>query len=583
MNFQAEPVTINTLLSVSKQYFIPRYQREFSWGKEQIEELWTDLIDNIKFENGVMSCEEYFIGTLVLAGSDESFEVEIVDGQQRLTVITMLISAICRALAEAGKTEPATSTFNTFIKGVNRRGDAFKKLDKRSRTNYFSLLIQDLEQHECIPETQEDSRVFDAYRVISGLLSKASIAKDIYQLPAISDEQYVDALFTVIDLMADHLKVIRVNVTDQDEAYVIFEILNARGINLGPVDLIKNKVLAEWDNQYPIDFAKEKWDEIASRLNDRDVQIGLEDYAIHHWTTRFPYTSKRNLYKSFRKRWLKNELSPREYLEDLHSCSEVYVKLISPQIDDWPQLDQRPIFNSLSALDTFNVSINRSFLLSLFIAREKNRISQAQQIVVLRAIETFHFMFNAICSMRPSGIEGTYAKYSRLLSSAENRRTALAVINELLEKLRERLPDEASFTTKFSQLQFTNKQASHKKLVQYILVRFEMHARRGANELMPDSMTIEHISSQAGLGVSMLGSIGNLLPLGAQLNERADRSPFQRKLQVYAGSEYQVVSRFIEANREKTEWLDQDIVNRARDMALQAYREIWVFPAGPAL
>ncbi len=111
MNFQAEPVTINALLSVSKQYFIPRYQREFSWTKENIDELWSDLVNSINTTGEEYQCEEYFIGTLVLAGRDDSFEVEVVDGQQRLTVITMFISALCRALNSAGGVRAAQSTF----------------------------------------------------------------------------------------------------------------------------------------------------------------------------------------------------------------------------------------------------------------------------------------------------------------------------------------------------------------------------------------------------------------------------------------------------------------------------------------
>ena len=271
MNFQAEPVTINTLLSVSKQYFIPRYQREFSWTKDNIEELWSDLISCVNLENDILTCDEYFIGTLVLAGSDEAFEVEVVDGQQRLSIITMFISAICRALNEVGENRAALSTFETFIKGSDRKGNEFAKLDKRSRTDYFKLLIQDFQPYTCEPVSEEDFIVKDAFTQITKLVNKSNIAKHIYKQRRISDEEYKNALDCLIDLIADHLKVIRVNVLNTDDAYVIFEILNARGVNLGPVDLIKNKVLQEWDAEYPLDFAKEKWDNISSILASREV------------------------------------------------------------------------------------------------------------------------------------------------------------------------------------------------------------------------------------------------------------------------------------------------------------------------
>lgn len=283
MNFQAEPVTINTLLSVNKRYFIPRYQRDFSWTKENIDELWSDLVSSIeKNDNNTFTCEEYFIGTLVLAGRDDSFEVEVVDGQQRLSVITMFISAICRELYTSGSERAATSTFETFIKGVDRQGNSFTKLDKRSQTNFFSLLIQDLVQHNCEASSEEDALVKSAYIQITKLISKPSLKKTFNFSGRYSDTDYINTLNALIDLIADHLKVIRVNVLNNDDAYTIFEILNARGINLSPVDLIKNKILQEWDGTYPIDFAKTKWNEIISLLSSREVSAGLEEYSIHH-------------------------------------------------------------------------------------------------------------------------------------------------------------------------------------------------------------------------------------------------------------------------------------------------------------
>ncbi|TFZ60140.1 DUF262 domain-containing protein [Photobacterium damselae subsp. piscicida] len=246
-------------MSVSKQYFIPRYQREFSWTKENIDELWSDLVNSITTTDEEYQCEEYFIGTLVLAGRDDSFEVEVVDGQQRLTVITMFISALCRALNGAGGARAAQSTFDTYIKGSDRRGQEFAKLDKRSTTNFFQLLIQDLELHDCSPQSEEDKLVKSAFEQINKLVSKASLKKVFGLTDNVSNEKYIELINLLIDLIVDHLKVIRVNVLNSDDAYTIFEILNARGINLSPVDLIKNKVLQEWGTTYPIDFAKHKW------------------------------------------------------------------------------------------------------------------------------------------------------------------------------------------------------------------------------------------------------------------------------------------------------------------------------------
>lgn len=575
MNFQAEPVTINALLSVSKQYFIPRYQREFSWTKENIDELWSDLINSIIQTESGYECEEYFIGTLVLAGPDDSFEIEVVDGQQRLTVITMLISALCRALNSIGVVRAAQSTFETYIKGSDRRGNEFAKLDKRSSTNYFQLLVQDLEPHQCIPQSEEDTLVKNAFDQIAKLVGKPSLKKLFGLTGKVSNEKYIEILNILLDLIVDHLKVIRVNVLNSDDAYTIFEILNARGINLSPVDLIKNKVLQEWGTTYPIDFAKDRWNGIVSTLSSREISVGLEEYTIHHWTTKFAYTSKRNLYKAFKKQWDGGNLIAEDYLQELHDDCLSYIKIVSPLSTDWPQADQRDIFNSLSALRVFNVSIMRSFLLSLFKARNRGLLKQAKLIDTLKKIENFHFMFNSICSLRPSGIEGTYAKSARKLSNTVDSREARETIDELLTTLSQKKPTQENFIDKFNKLQFVNGNTSHKKLIQYIFIKFE-RSLRNSNEFEPSDLSIEHILSQSTSNINkeIIGSIGNLLPLGQSWNGQANVSDFSIKKQIYQNSDYRIVEEFL-ASETQDHWTPENISTRTNTLALRAYTDVW--------
>lgn len=576
MHFQADPVTINALLSVNKQYCIPRYQRDFSWTKENIDELWSDLTNNIHENNNEFTCEEYFLGTLVLAGREEDFEVEVVDGQQRLTVITMFISAICRALHEVGAEGAAQATFSTYIKAVDRRGIAFPKLDKKSQTNYFALTIQDLQRHQAETQSEEDELVKAAFAQITKLISKSSLRK-ILTTPTveISNEQYSTLLNALLDLILDHLKVIRVNVLNSDDAYTIFEILNARGINLSPIDLIKNKILQEWNGTYPIDFAKTKWNEITKTLSSRESRISLDEYSINQWTTKFAYTSKRNLYKAFKKQFDAGAFTAEGYLSELHSDCLTYVKLSSPLLTDWPQADQRSIFNSLNALTIFNVSIMRSFLLALFKVRAKGLIKQRRLIHTLGRIENFHFMFNAICSLRPSGIEGIYAKNARNLTYAQNARECNAIINDVIRTLEQKRPTKESFTAKFSELQFLNNNTSNKKLIQYIFAKIERRLR-ATNEFEPSDLSLEHIANQSNQNIPQktIGSIGNLLPMGESINGNASTAAFPAKKRIYQDSNYRMVQVFLEENTQD-EWNEDLIKARTTSLAENAYDCIW--------
>lgn len=576
MHFQADPVTINALLSVNKQYFIPRYQRDFSWTKENIDELWSDLTNNIHITNDEFTCEEYFLGTLVLAGREEDFEVEVVDGQQRLTVITMFISAICRALNGIGPEGAAQVTFSTYIKAIDRRRGVFPKLDKRSQSNYFALTIQDLDIHQAEIQSEEDELVRAAFTQISRLVSRQSLRKTLTNSTVeISDEQYSTLLSTLLDFILDHLKVIRVNVLNSDDAYTIFEILNARGINLSPIDLIKNKVLQEWNGTYPIDFAKTKWNDITRILSSRESRISLDEYSINQWTTKFAYTSKRNLYKAFKKQFDVGAFTADGYLSELHSDCLTYVKLSSPLLTDWPQADQRSIFNSLNALTIFNVSIMRSFLLALFKVRSRGLIKQRRLIHTLNRIENFHFMFNAICSLRPSGIEGIYAKNARNLTYAQNARECNDIINNVIRTLEQKRPTKESFINKFSELQFLNNNTSNKKLIQYIFAKIERRLQ-ATNEFEPSDLSLEHIANQSNQTIpqKIIGSIGNLLPMGESINGNASTAAFPAKKRIYQNSNYRIVQVFLEENTQD-EW-NEDLINaRTTSLAENAYDCIW--------
>lgn len=87
MEFKAQPRTIRDALDLKRKYLIPRFQREYSWGNEELDALWDDLLENLKFDENKLVSSEYFIGSLVLVGDDDdtnNIEKHVVDGQQRL-------------------------------------------------------------------------------------------------------------------------------------------------------------------------------------------------------------------------------------------------------------------------------------------------------------------------------------------------------------------------------------------------------------------------------------------------------------------------------------------------------------------
>ncbi|NEO93309.1 MAG: DUF262 domain-containing protein [Moorea sp. SIO3G5] len=146
MELHAYTRTIYDLFSVNKKYIVPRFQREYSWSTEEVNELWEDIIFNIEIkDNNEFHHEEHFIGALVLVGEDKSQELKIVDGQQRLTTLTIFLSALCQHFMEIGNQILAQGIYNKFVADTDSDGEFYFKLQNESPKPFkpgFNTLIK---------------------------------------------------------------------------------------------------------------------------------------------------------------------------------------------------------------------------------------------------------------------------------------------------------------------------------------------------------------------------------------------------------------------------------------------------------
>ena len=96
MNFVASQKTVEDVFTSKKKMVIPRFQRQYVWGKDKLETLWDDILDNITYDKNKdkLLVTEYFLGSLVLIEKDDSIDRKVIDGQQRLTVFTIFFSDI---------------------------------------------------------------------------------------------------------------------------------------------------------------------------------------------------------------------------------------------------------------------------------------------------------------------------------------------------------------------------------------------------------------------------------------------------------------------------------------------------------
>lgn len=578
MDLHAYTKTVFDLFSINKKYVVPRFQREYSWGEDEVTELWRDLVSNISTKDGNLVNQEYFIGSLVLVGEDKSTEFKIVDGQQRLTTIMMLLSALVDAFSEIKREDLAKGLY-AFIEGRDVSNKQFFKLENENPKPFLQNSIQNFQKVAANPGSEEETNLLNTFVFLSKKLQKNSLTKEFtifWQSSKAEEETKLCAILEAIrDQVLTFLKTIYITVGNEDEAYTIFETLNARGMNLSPVDLMKNEIFKVMADEHPVDAAKFKWKSLYSTLASREERIDIDIYVRHFWLSKYEFTTEDKIYKSFKRKTNSDKTLIKAFLDDLVMEANYYKKVTMPLPIDWRQQEEKSVYDSLLALNLFKVTQVRTFLLAILAQREKKLLDLTDLKQCSSALESFHFLFSAITSSRASGLESKYSKYARSLRLCNDTKSSRDVLQELKEDIKQKVPALETVRAGFKGLTYTNDETRHKKLIQYIFRRWELFLNK-THELEPAQITIEHIAPQSEKKLAhCVGSIGNLLPLGGQINNLADTKDFKAKIELYKQSKLSIVAEFVKQYEGRNDWTEKEINDRTIEIADLAFTQIW--------
>ena len=540
MDFKAEPKTMQEILTKKKAFMIPRFQREFTWEKEHIEVLWNDLLENLSLKESKLKISEYFLGSLVLIDDDEEpkrTKRVVIDGQQRLTIITILLSALYDSFMGVNEEKLANFVFQ-YIIAQDNNGDDITLLETESPKPFFQLRIQQKEKDiSQEPKSNEEKRLYSAYNLLRTKLEKKNLTEDIKKRFG-STIDYVEILKTIRDQLLN-CKVVYVSVKSIKDAYMIFEVLNAKGEPLSVVDLIKNTLFSKLTDEHPLDKASTSWNKIKNNI---EPQGDIDSFYRHFWISNYHFITEKKLYQDFTEKIDKTDKEYASFLEKLEKASDVYKKFLFPNKNDWNTVEKIDIYYSLQAFEIFETTQVRTLLLALFDIYQEKKITLKKLKYILLLLENFHFIFTAVCSSRPSGLESRYSKYSLKLRNENDKNKIFKILKDFEADMKESLPDYDMFKEQLSTLRFTEGKTKDKKKIQYIFSKIERHLI-STNELDILSLSIEHIDSQS-QGHEWCGEIGNLLILGPDLNSEIGSLPFTQKIIKYRSQNLRVLRYF---------------------------------------
>lgn len=465
MNFKPDEKNIRSLLKSSCQFVIPRFQREYSWDKKNYQEFFEDMMNNLVVIEGNIKDDQYFLGTMLFVGNfteKPDKPIEVIDGQQRLTTITILFSVLSDRFRELGEDTLSKQLFN-YIMTTDDDGNEVRVLQSKSSYPYFVYYIQDREKTiDAFPNTEEENCIKETYEYFFQQTSENALKKLLKKRMGddiVQSFSYIEILKALRDQVLG-CTFISIAAADKDQANKIFAILNAKGKRLAYIDLIKNKIFEELKDGVDATFADESWNEIKKLLNSGTETVGMATFFRHYWISKYKRCNASVLYDDFNRTITKNKEKYKAFLRDLVNNAKIYVKIINPSREDYNNRKEYLwLVQSLSTMNkTFNVVQTRIALLALYDVKERNLISTEQFKKAIITMENFHFAFTAICSMRTNNLEAIYSRFAIALRKCTNKQETSKVIEEkLIVPLEKLYPKYNLFKAGFGELIYSKK------------------------------------------------------------------------------------------------------------------------------
>ena len=561
-NFKTENNTFRKLIGNGLTYRIPRFQRDYSWTNEEWEDLWMDLLGTLKAEGEAA----HYMGYLVLQSADDK-TFDVIDGQQRLTTISIIVLAVLKSIqrlidagndAEANKRrkEQIQQTYVGYLDPVTLVARPKLSLN-RNNNNYFQTYLVPLghlPQRGFRASEHQLRKAFEWFDKRVADYLKASTGDEGMRLAKLVEDISDRLFFTVI------------TVTDELNAYKVFETLNARGVRLSATDLLKNYLFSVLDRGGETDHElrnlEDRWEAIVGRLQSEN----FPDFLRVHWNSRRPFARQADLFKTIRAQVVTPEvvfLLLREMEEDL----DTYLALSSPEPSDWSQEDKK----LASFLKTFRVRQPFPLLLAA-----KRMFDAPDFTGLLRATVVISMRFNVIGSYSTAEQERKYNEVAERIAKKD-----LTTLGSALQAMRSIYPDDTAFRAAFAEKTIRTTDSRNNRVVRFILCALEKHLSGQDYSFTSDAFNIEHVLPQnapdgwGGFGnddaEALVYRLGNMTLLEAGANRDLGTVAYDQKRANYEQSSFAITKKLANDN---VEWTPERIAAQQNWMAMQA-TSIW--------
>lgn len=540
----------SSIIGNNRKFIVPKFQRDYSWGVEQWDDLWQDILTMIDEE------EDHYMGYLVLQTNDDK-SFHIIDGQQRFTTVTILILASIKCI-------------KTFVENGVESEDNQQRIDSLLHTYIGNKDSVTLVYDNILVLNRNNDAYFRDYIVkleelrVRNLKVSEKLMKQCFEFfeqrlrgRYESGKDYARFIQTVVD----RLYFTQIVVNDEMNAFRVFETLNARGVQLSSSDLLKNYLfsLVDKNSSHPsrIETLEEKW----AKLTDNIKSEKLPEFLRYYWNTGHKSIRANALFKTVRKN-VTTDQTVFKLVDDLYRYSDVYMALTDSNDALWQDAEVK---RCVILLNIFRLKQPFPVLMAA-----KLNLPDSDFKKLFKNILNLCFRYNVICDRNPNDQDGPFNMLAMLIKKEKR------VDYQLLLPI---AVDDKVFENSFSDKSFPYT-SRNVKIVRYILATLEKH--NGSTQdvsFIDEDATIEHIMPQNAEDEwnvdgdkqrQLVFRIGNTCLLEKKLNMAIKNSSFQEKVKEYAKSSY-LDARTIAS---KNSWTENDIISRQSKMARLAVN-VW--------
>ncbi|MGI4747984.1 MAG: DUF262 domain-containing protein [Janthinobacterium lividum] len=496
---------------------VPPYQRPYAWEKTQVEELFRDIYD-AKRRN---KTEPYFLGTVVLT-SDEDGPLSIVDGQQRIVTTAILISAIRNYFNAVGDTEREQMITTDYL---STRG--IRDLKHVPRLH----LVHD--DREFFQKNVVEPRDLGRGRLPGGLgttqkrIQAASIvARDFVSGITDRSSDPTGDLLDLLDFIQEKAVLVSLDVSSEANAYVIFEVLNDRGLDLTVADLLKN-YLFRLTSGLALEECQSAWANMRALITSEYDEGEIRQFVRQAWISEYGLVRHKELYNAIKSR-IASQNDALTYIRSLVDKARLYAAFRNSGSSIWSKYSAS-VREALTLFEVAGVTQVRPLLLAVFLNFTEKEVNKTLPMMAAWSVRLLVFG-----SGGSGPLEDNYSARAREVSDRQ-----ISTARQLHASFKI-LPNDEEFKEAFSRAQ-----VSKASIGRWYLAKLEITRSGNTEKIITEDLSkanLEHVlpinpDSSWRIPVDDVGKLvnrlGNQTLMDSKANVKIGNASFAEKREVF--------------------------------------------------